>query len=172
MKKVLTLAVFLLFALAGFAQTVPTQTFNLTLSPISLPGGKQTVAGTEAGAMITVTPNLDLGNVDVLAPGNNFQYFAGRVNYRIPWLSNKLQNISPTLNGLRFQFGVTASVGVDRITGPGDPTQHYGFTGGGFVNYSIDSGGHYSLGLEAQYAKFPGLNNNTFTVSLDPAIHF
>jgi hypothetical protein len=85
----------------------------------------------------TITPNFDLGNVDVIAPGQNFQYYAARVNYRLPWLSKKLNNLSPTLNGYRFQFGLTASTGMDRITGPGDTKQHYGFTGGGFVNYAM-----------------------------------
>jgi hypothetical protein len=74
------------------------------------------------------------------------------------------------LNGLNFQFGLTASSGVVRITT--NSAEHYGFTAGGLINYKLSAGGMWTLGAEVQYAKFPGMNNNTFTVSLDPAIHF
>ena len=168
MKTLALLSVFLASPL--FGQTAPPiQTFSMNLSPISLPGNHQTVAGTAAGADLTFTPNLDLGSFNIVAPGQNFQYFAGHVNYRLPKLANFINN-KTNWNALRLQFGVTASLGVDRITNVS--AQHFGATGGGFVNYSLDSGGHYSLGAEIQYAKFPGLANNTFIVSLDPAIHF
>lgn len=160
----------LLVSVAAFGQTSPSpfNTFSMNLAPVSLPGNHQTVAGTAAGADLTLTPNFDVGNLDIIAPGQNFQYFAGHFNRRIPQLANYFNNHS-TQNMLKFQFGVTGSVGIDRLTATG--RQHFGATGGGFVNYSL-GGGRYSLGAEVQYAKFPGLANNTFIVSLDPAIHF
>jgi hypothetical protein len=173
MKKflILTLFVILALALGSFAQTAPpTHTFTLALSPISLPGNHQTVAGTEAGTMFNVTPNNNFGMVTVQAPAQAFQYYAGRYERSLPFLANALNNASPNLNFLKFQFGVIATVGVTRITSV--DRQHFGYTGGGYVNYSIDQGGHYSLGAEIQYARFPGLANNTWTVSLDPAVHF
>jgi hypothetical protein len=171
-SKFAILGAILAFAFsAAFAQNAAPSTFALTLSPISLPGNHQTVAGSEAGAMLSITKNFDIGNVDVIAPGQNFQYYAGRVNYRLPWLSTKLNNLSPNLNGARFQFGLTASAGMDRIT-TGAGSQHYAMTGGGFINYDLTGSGRYSMGVEIQYAKFPGMNNNTVTVSMDPAIHF
>lgn len=166
MKSMISIVLFCAAVLAS-AQTV--NTYNVSLSPVAVSSKVQSVAGTEAGGMITVTPNFDIGNMDVVAPGNNFQYFSGRVNYRIPYLSNKLNNLSSTINGLKFQFGLTASAGLDRITTGGN---HFGFTAGGFANYSFDQGAHYTLGAEVQYAKWPGLNNNTFTVALGPAVHF
>lgn len=168
MKKALFVLVFALLASLSFAQT---NTFSLSLSPISLPGGKQTVAGTEAGATLTVTNNLDLGNVDILAPGSNFQYFAGKFNYRLPVLQTKLNNASPNLDGFRFGFYVTGSAGIDRITGP-VTAQHYGFTAGMGLNYDLTGKGTWTFGGEVQYAKFPGLANNTYLISVGPAIHF
>lgn len=169
MKKLLFALLVLVMPVPVFAQSTPFSTFSINLDPVSLPGNKQTVAGTEGGTMLRFTPNNGIGLQTIFAPGDNFQYYSGRYDRHIPYLSNKLQNASPTLNGYKFDFGVTASAGVVRITGPAS-TQHYGFTGGGFVNYYVNN--TWSLGAEVQYAKFPGLNNSTFTVALDPAVHF
>lgn len=169
MKLKLSIAILLLSAVA-FCQTAPkVQTYSLNLSAVSLPGNNQTVAGTAGGFNLNVTPNNAVGLYSILSPGQNFQYYAGRYNYVFQALSNKLNNLGP-VNFLKFQFGATASTGMDRITTTG--AQHYAYSGGGFVNYSMDSGGHYSLGVELQYARFPGLKQNAFIVALDPAIHF
>lgn len=158
--------------LSAQAQTAPpTQTYNFSLSPIALPGPHQTVAGSEAGMDIFITPNNAVGQMTIIAPGNNFQYFGGSYTHTFPQLSTLLNNIAPNLNFMKFKFGAKASVGLSRVTLP-DPVKHWGETVGGFVDYSFDKGAHYSLGLEVQYVKFPGLTNNNFAVALDPAVHF
>lgn len=150
-------------------------TFALTAQPIALPGGKQTVAGTLAGMALTVTDKFDLRNDNIIAPGNNFQGFFGGFNYRLPIISHKLNNASPTLNGERFQFYLTASVGIDRIT-PAVKTDatksHYAVLAGGGVNYDLTGSGHWTFGAEVRYAKLPGLQNNTAIVSVGPTLHF
>jgi hypothetical protein len=169
MKKSLA-SVFAVLALSlvSFAQT---NTFSFNLTPISLPGGKQTVAGTAAGMTFSPTPNFDLREDTIIAPGQNFQAFMGGVNYRLPVISTKLNNASPNVDGSRFQFYVTASVGIDRIT-LGDTRQHYAFLAGGGINYDLTGSGKWTMGGEVRYAKFPGLLNNTVVVSLGPSIHF
>jgi hypothetical protein len=170
--KILPLFLFLA-ALPVFAQTQPApspvNTFALALSPISLPGNKQTVVGTASGATFTPTANFDVREDNLLASG--FQFFGGGFNYRLPVLQTKLNNASPNLNGFRFQFYLTGTVGVDRIT-VGQTAQHYAFLAGGGVNYDLTGSGTWTLGGEVRYAKFPGLNNNTVVVALGPAIHF
>lgn len=172
----------LLFAFSLHAQSstpttpsTPTglSTFALTATPVALPGNHQTVAGTIAGLTFTPTQNFDLREDNILVPGQNFQGYFGGFNYRLPAISTAVNNVSPNLNGYRFQFYLTASMGVDRITPPNENTaQHYAFLAGGGVNYMLTSGGMWTLGVEIRYAKFPGLANNTAIVSLGPSIHF
>lgn len=170
MKKAICLiAVSFCLSITAFAQDTPFSTFSVTTAAISLPGGKSTVAGTEAGAMLRVTQNTSIGTMNVISPGT-LSYYSGRFEQHIPFLSKKLNGISPTINGLQFDIGVTGSAGIVRVPLGSDFKQHYGFTGGIFVNYYLNK--TWSLGVEAQYAKFPGYNNNTATVAFSPAIHF
>lgn len=168
-RTLLTVIAVLCSAVAALAQDTPFSTFSVTTAAISLPGGRSTVAGTEAGAMLRVTQNTSIGTMNVISPGT-LSYYSGRFEQHIPFLSKKLNNISPTINGLQFDIGVTGSAGVVRVPVGSDFKQHYGFTGGVFVNYYLNK--TWSLGVEAQYAKFPGYNNNTATVAFSPAIHF
>lgn len=171
MKKLgwLILAV-VLFAMGASGQS---QTFSLTGQPIALPGGGQTVAGTLAGFTFTPTPNFDLKNTNLVANSGNFVGLYGGFNYRLPILSTKLNNISPNINGMRFQFYITGSAGIDRVTdAAGNVRQHYSFLAGGGINYDLTNSGTWTLGGEVQYAKLPGLANNTAIVSFGPAWHF
>jgi hypothetical protein len=170
MKRIFALAAFLVLSSIGLHAQA--NTFSLTAQPISLPGGQQTVVGTIMGITFTPTVNLDLREDNILAPGNNFQGFFGGFNYRLPILSTKLNSVSPTVDGTRFQFYVTASVGVDRITLPTGTNQHYAVLAGGGVNYDLTGSGRWTFGGEVRYAKLPGLNNNTAIVSLGPSLHF
>jgi hypothetical protein len=170
MKKV-TLVLLAVFATSlCFAQTAST-TYTFALAPVSVPGLGQTVAGTEAIVAVQISNSVSLGETNIIAPGNNFQYFGGRGFYQIDWLSKKLNNISPTLNGLQFQFIPTLSVGVGRITAP-VTQQHIGFTAGGIVNYRFGASGTWALGGKVEYAKFPGLKNNGWIASFGPSLHF
>jgi hypothetical protein len=144
----------------------------LTVQPIALPGGGQTVAGTVAGMVLSVTPKLDLREDNVMVPGQNFQGFFGGFNYRLPAFSRVLDNASPNLNGYRFQAYVTASAGIDRIMGPVETRQHYAFLAGGGLNYDLTGTGRWTFGVEVRYGKLPGLANNTALVSVGPSLHW
>lgn len=167
----LVAALLLLIAVPAFGQSA-VQPFSLTSQAISLPGGGQTTVATLAGFTFTPTANFDLKDTNLVS-GGNFQGFYGGFNYRLPVLSSKLNNISPTVNGFRFQFYITASAGIDRVAdASGNVRQHYSFLAGGGVNYDLTNSGSWTLGGEVQYAKLPGLANNTAIVSFGPAWHF
>lgn len=155
-------------ALAVQAQTstANVQTFSLTASAISLPGGKSTVAGTVAGATLNVTTNFQLRDDNILA--STAQFYGGGFNYFLPVLGKALNNASPNLNGARFHFYLTGSAGAIRV-GSG---QHYAFLGGGGVYYDLTGSGSWTFGGEVRYAKLPGLSNNTAVVTLGPSFHF
>jgi opacity protein-like surface antigen len=120
----------------------------------------------------TPTTNFDIREDNILATGGNFEYFGGGFNYRLPVLSTMLNNASANLSGYRFQFYLTGSAGVDRISVNGGTAQHYGFLAGAGANYNVTSSGTWTLGGEVRYAKFPGFANNTVVVVVGPAIHF
>lgn len=172
MKKLIMFAAFCFCSLAlALGQTAPpTTTWNFTLSPISVPGIGQTVAGTEGGVGVGLTPNLQLGETTIIAPGNSFQYFAGRGIYNVAALANALNNHT-AFSGLQFQFQPTVSAGVVRITQP-TAVQHFGFTAGGIVNYRFGTSGTWALGAKIEYAKFPGLKANGMIASFGPKLSF
>ena len=177
MRNAFAVAALLLgLAFPALAQTPappPVTTFSLTSTALALPGGKSTFAGTDAGMTFTPTPNFDLREDNIVAPSGNFLGFYGGFNYRLPVLSTKLNNVSPNLNGYRFQFYITGSAGVDRITdAAGNARQHYSFLAGGGVQYDLTSSGTWTLGAEVRYAKLPGLINNTAIVTFGPQFHF
>jgi len=154
-----------------WAQNPPAvSTYNFTLTPVSVPGLGQTVAGTEAIVGIGITQNIIVGEDTILAPGNSLQYFSGRAIWNAAKLETILNNLSPSLNGLHFQFQPTASAGVVRITNPA--SQHIGLTAGGIINYSFGDSGTWALGIKVEYAKFPGLKSNTWIASFGPSLHF
>lgn len=166
--------------LPSFAQSTPAapqvQTFSLTSTAMALPNGKSTVAGTDTGFTFTPTTNFDLREDNVITPSigsTSFSAFLGGFNYRLPVLSTKLNNVSPNLNGYRFQFYLTGSAGVDRVTdASGNTREHYAFLVGGGVQYDLTQSGSWTLGGEVRYAKFPGLASNTAIVSFGPQFHF
>jgi hypothetical protein len=149
----------------------PVNTFTLTATPLALPSGQSTFMGTDAGFTFTPTQNFDLREDNLVAPSANFTAFFGGFNYRLPVLSTKLNNVSPNLNGYRFQFYITASAGVDRIAAA-TTREHYSFLAGGGVQYDLTGSGTWTLGGEVRYAKLPGLANNTAIVTFGPSIHF
>ncbi len=169
MRYLVTLFAFAVLAVSAVAQTPPTpQTFSLTASAISLPGGGHTVAGTVAGATLNVTQNVALRSDNIIANGSDFKGFFGGFNYQLPVLGKKLNNASPNLDGARFHFYVTASAGVDQV---GDK-QHYAFLAGGGVYYDLTSSGSWNFGGEVRWAKLPGLANNTAIVTAGPSFRF
>lgn len=166
MKKLALLSIFLALPIVAFAQTV--NSFSVTTSAISLPNGKDTLVGTDAGIALVVTPNISIFERNILGSGNAFQFFGGGAQYNFPVLSTKLNNASVNLDGMRFQFFGKGSAGLVKVP----MGNHYGFTAGGGVNYDLTGKGTWSFGGSIEYAKFPGYVNNTFIVEAGPALHF
>jgi hypothetical protein len=154
-------------ATAAAPSAFPSTTFSVNLSPITLPGGKSSVTGTMNGASISVTPNVDVENLNIIS--TSFNYFAGGAKYFLPSLSKALNNASPTLNGFNFQFYLTGTVGAVKVLG-GPQGGHWGETVGGGINYAFS--GNIGLGVEVQYAKLPGYANNTWLAAFGPNFHF
>jgi hypothetical protein len=173
-KAVASFAVLIALCSLSFAQ-VPNPdpapgsntTFSLNLTPVTLPGGHQSVTGVESGIALTITPSFDIKEMNL--NNSSFGFYGGGFNYRLPVLSTALNNASPNINGLAFQFYLTGSVGA--ITAVGGPTGgHWGELVGGGADYFLNNA--WSLGAEVQYARLPGYANNTYLVSIGPKIHF
>jgi len=156
------------------APAFSTQAFSFQANAIALPGGKQTTAGALTGATLQITQNFDLRQTDFVATGSNISAFFGGVDYTIAPFSKWLDNISPNLDGYNFQLQATASMGVDRVTPAGSTNiaEHYAFLAGGRLSYAIAGSNTWGLVADIEYAKLPGLANNTVIVSVGPTIHF
>ncbi len=154
--------------------TFPIQTFSATASAIALPGNRETTPGAITGFTLTVTQNFDLRNTNFVTTGANGTGYFGGVDYTIAPFSKWLNKISPNLDGYNFQLQATASAGVDRVTPLGTTgiAEHYSFLAGGRLNYAIAGSRNFGLGVDVEYAKLPGIANNTVIVSVGPTIHW
>lgn len=170
----------LLWPVLTFAQATPApasssaQTFSFNAVALSLPGGKSTVAGTDAGVTFRLTTNFQLREDNIVAPGDNMTAFLGGFNYHIPALSTKLNNVSENLNGLNFDFYTTGGFGVDRLSAPTSAQHYAGFAGGGF-NYKIAGSSTWSFGAEVTADFLPGVpthGNWTWSAKIGPSINF
>ena len=150
--KHIALAVLLLAAIPLVAQTAPTVSpspapskwtnFSMVGSAMSLPVKGYTSIGTEVGATFNLTTNFALRESNILTPGANFQFYGGGFN-------------------------------TDIISPPNASShQHYAFKAGGGVRYDLTGKGTWTFGGEVEYAKLPGLINNTWIAKLGPALHF
>lgn len=141
--------------------------FTVNLTPITLPGGHTSVAGIESGMSLKLTTNFDARESNLT--GSGLQFYGGGFNYHLPFLSKILNNASPNINGLLFDFYLTGTVGTV-LTPSGPAGGHWAERIGGGFNYSLNQ--TWSLGTEIQYFKAPGYANNTYTVAVGPQIHF
>lgn len=150
-----------------------TSTFKLDAQAISLPGNHQTVPGTVIGGTFSVTKNFALRYDNLISPEANMLGFFGGFEYNLPALSKTLNNASP-FNGNNFQFYVTSSFGIDRLSPANAPAvQHYAALAGGGVRYDPTANGKFTVNLaEVRYAKLPGYQNNTVIVSSGLNLHF
>ena len=169
-----------LFVIFGFAFQVAaqtpapapsaSQTWTLTGMPIILPGNQSTLVAAEAGVEFQVTPNFYFRDTNLVAA--NAQGYYGGIKYTLPAFSTMIGNVSPAISATRLQLYITASAGIDHITTGAVAKAHYSFLAGGGFNYDVTGSGRWTLGAEVQYAKLPGLANNTAIVSFGPALHF
>lgn len=150
-----------------------TTTFAMTASALALPGNHQTVSGSVSGIMFSPTSKFDFRE-DNLVPAVPGQLaFFGGFNYHLPPISTAIQN-GTNLNGFNFDFYLTGSLGVTRITDSSNNTaSHYAGLAGVGVNYKLSKGGTWAMGFEARAARLPGMASGwTAVISLGPSIHF
>lgn len=172
-RLIIAVALFLGLSSLAVAQTpavAPTSTFSASASAIALPGGGQTVAGTIVGALFAVSPNLALRSDNMLVPAANLQGYYGGFNYTLPSITNKIQNVSSTIDGNHLQVYLTASAGIDHFSVSG--AQHYSFLAGGGLRYDPLGNKNFSVNCEVRWAKLPGYANSTAIVSLSPTLRF
>lgn len=163
------LVAMLFFTMPLFAQTAPaSHTFSLNTTALSLPGAGSTLAAMDAGLTFGVTSNLELRDDNFVTTDNTFRFFGGGVNYYLPVLSTKLNNMSPNLNGYRFRFYLTGQAGADQYANK----QHYAYRAGGGFYYDLTASGTWTFGAEATYDHFTGFKTNTWSVAVGPSIHF
>lgn len=175
MKCILKIAFvgLMLSAMFGFGQTTPQSafqdtTFNFNLTPIALPGGKQSIPGAETDIKLNITANNAIGETTLISSG--YSFIGGRYDRTIPQFQKWLNNVSPGLNGYNFQLGLTASLGVVRTPFNNTNQEHWGERAGGFLNYAVS--GVMGLGAEVQWVNFPGYAHSTYSVAVGPNFHF
>lgn len=162
----------LVISVPVFAQTAEAPifnqtTFNFNLAPISLPGGTNTLSATEADVMLKITDKDQIGSTNLL--NQDMVFVGGRYNRLLPSVSTWLNNHSGVINGYKFQFGLTASLGSVRVSGA-PKGGYWGERAGFFANYGIND--TWGIGLEAQWNNFPGVARHTPSIALGPSFHF
>lgn len=172
-----TFAVLCLLLVAPvFAQNapIPTKTFSFQANAISLAGTRGTFAGTDAGVQFAPTPNFSLQEANILSSDAKLTAFMGLAEYDFPYLSMKLNNVSPNVSGFRLKFGIRAGAGIDRIKDAlGNVAQHYSALAQGTFSYSFDNGGTYQFGANVGMARFPGYAKGwTPVAEIGPQFHF
>ncbi len=142
-----------------------TTSWSATFSEVQIPNSKSSFIGTSNELAFTVTPNFDIKQENIVGAG--LQYYGFGANYRLPVISEALNNASPTINFLAFDFSLEATIGAAYSNGNNGK---WAETFGGGVDYYLNN--TWSLGAKIDYLKFPGYCNNCYAVYLNPKIHW
>jgi hypothetical protein len=153
----------------SFCQTPASTPFagtsvSFSLTPVTLPGYGQTLAGAESDTLFHFTTNNMIGST-VLVSSSTF--VGGRYNRIFPSISTWLQNHT-ALTGNQFEVGLTFSGGVIEAT-----KSQWGGRGGFFVNYALSNS--WAMGFEAQANYLPGmapLGKWAPSIAVGPNFHF
>lgn len=177
MKQItLILAVILVLALGAFGQNapIPTQTFSFSASAIALPGSNGTFAGTDAGVSFAPTQNLSIAQHSILSADGGMDYFGGGLDYALPQISLKANNVMPVVSGFRMLFSLGGSMGVARVKATsGNTLQHYGADLHGAFNYALSSTGAWQLGVRGGAMRLPYYGTGwTKFFEFGPSFHF
>ncbi len=171
----LPLVLFFVFAVPSRAQSASapafTAKFNFTAKVLSLPGLSQTAVATDAGGTWGITKSFALREDSILVPSDNTDVWLGGGQYALD-LASLLKKTNLPAN--EYQAYVVASLGVDRVTLPGQPLQQHIAAAAGFgINYDPLNMGHFSLNLaELRWARIPGVASNTVLFSSGVNISF
>lgn len=163
MKKLILISL-ILFTVVSFAQNTKPFNVSFNLAQITLPGAGKSVAGAETDVILPFTTNNLIGMSTLVSADYNF--IAGRYDRNFPSISKYLNNISPNLNFLNSEIGVTGSVGVVHA----NTESHWGERAGVFWRQNINE--TWAMGFEAQWVNLPGYQHNTYSVAVGPSIHF
>lgn len=176
MKRTILFAVFILLAVAGFAQNapIPTQPFSFNASAISLPGSQGTFIGTDAGVTFSPTQNFSVSDHNILSSDGRVAYFGAGPDYNLPVISLKANNAMPALSGFRMLFSLGGSAGVSRVKdSTGSVNQHYGAEFHGAFSYALSSAGAWQLGVRGGAARLPYYASGwTKFFEFGPSFHF
>lgn len=168
MKKVLITILF--FCSLSFAQTTQPQTpfqassISFSLTPVTLPGYGQTLAGAETDTLFHFTTNNVVGATALISSSS---FVGGRYNRIFPSVSTWLQNHT-ALTGNQFEVGFTLSGGVVEAT-----KSQWGGRSGFFVNYALNN--TWAMGFEAQANYLPGIATEgkwAPSIAIGPNFHF
>ena len=175
MKKTFLIVFALVCAAVAQNSPLPTHTFTLTTSAISLPGDRGTFVGTDSGVAVSFTDRFDLAQTNIMSSDGKLNFFGGGAAYSFPVLSRYFNDKSPTISGFRVKLGIRAFAGVDRVKDPitAVTQQHWAEMVQGVFAYSLDSAATWTLGANVGMARFPGYAKGwTPIVEVGPSFHF
>lgn len=163
----ITLAV-LVLSFAVLAQTpapgaFDSTTINFSLTPVTLPGIGQTLAGAETDVLVNFTPNNVIGETTLIS---NSPFIGGRYERIIPSIAKFLQEHT-ALTGANFEAGFTVSLGVVDGSKP-----HWGERGGIFLKYAPSGSTNFNIGLDIEANNLPGVVRWAPSIALGPNFRF
>ena len=171
MNRTFSLIVFsLLLCAVSFAQTTPPPvsafadtTYSFGLTPITLPGGKTTLAGMENDVMINFTPNNAFGETTLISTS---PFIGGRYDRTIPSVAKWIQNHT-ALTGYNYQFYLTGSLGVVKAD-----TSHWGERAGAGLRWAPSGVTNFSVAFEVQANNLPGISHWVPSFAVSPQVRF
>jgi hypothetical protein len=164
-----TLALLATFLAApSMAQTTPPSpfadtTYSFGLTPITLPGASQTLAGAETDILINVTPNNAFGQSTLISTS---PFIGGRYDRTIPQVGKWLQEHT-ALTGFNFQAYVTGSLGIVKAE-----RTHWGERAGLGLRWAPNGATNFSVAFEAQANNLPGISRWIPSISVSPQFRF
>ena len=173
MKVFTAIAIVLILAVAGLAQTPVTATtpqgafmsttYNFSLTPITLPGSGTTLAGVETDDLINFSTNNALGYTGLIS---SQPFLGGRYDRGIPQVAKWLQK-QTALSGYNFQFYVTVSAGVVKAA-----KNYWGERGGLGLRWAPSGSSNFSVAFEAQANNLPGISHWVPSLTVSPQFRF
>ena len=169
MRKALpVILVALVLSIAALAQTPAPgpfegTTINFSLTPVTLPGIGQTLAGAETDMLVNFTPNNVIGETTLIS---STPFIGGRYERVIPSIAKFLQDHT-VLTGANFEAGFTVSLGVVDSS-----KVRWGERGGVFLKYAPAGSTNFNIGLDIEANNLPGITHWAPSVALGPNFRF
>lgn len=168
MKTLFTAVAVLLLSLVSFAQTAPPSpfaetTYTFGLTPVTLPGGHQTLAGAESDVLINFSANNAVGPTTLISDST---FVGGRYDRTFPSIGKWIQNHTE-LTGFNFSAYATGSLGVVK-----GAESHWGERAGLGIRWAPNGASNFSVAFEAQANNLPGISHWIPSVVVSPQFRF